>query len=281
MFPTSPSRCCQNLKDTIWKQFTTCGKKCVVIKWCCQNLKDTIWKQFTTKDLIEEVPEPVLSEPQRYNLKAIHNQYPHSMRPPYGVVRTSKIQFESNSQHVANTSNLDYGCCQNLKDTIWKQFTTAKVSFLVLLQVLSEPQRYNLKAIHNGHCLTVPLMLGVVRTSKIQFESNSQRRVLWSLRSLRCCQNLKDTIWKQFTTKNYLQPPLLGCCQNLKDTIWKQFTTCSQRPRWWLRVLSEPQRYNLKAIHNKGWIREIMKEVLSEPQRYNLKAIHNTLWPEL
>ena len=297
-----------------------------IVMWCCQNLKDTIWKQFTTRRSNSYYHTVVLSEPQRYNLKAIHNGTSRGIFRWVGVVRTSKIQFESNSQHGDNGDVVDSWCCQNLKDTIWKQFTTACASSKSFGTVLSEPQRYNLKAIHNIKLVDVGIASGVVRTSKIQFESNSQLSIQFLLLIARCCQNLKDTIWKQFTTlekelfkiklvlsepqrynlkaihnmpeirlrlkqgvvrtskiqfesnsqrksfhrahsggvvrtskiqfESNSQPSGLGfprlrrCCQNLKDTIWKQFTTKEAIPVSWYGVLSEPQRYNLKAIHN-------------------------------
>ena len=88
------------------------------------------------------------------------------------------------------------------------------------------PQRYNLKAIHNFSNSTSCLSAGVTNTSKIQSESNSQHDWNRCHSRKRCHQYLKDTIWKQFTTPSYLMvgSPL---------------------------VSPIPQRYNLKAIHNR------------------------------
>ena len=138
------------------------------------------------------------------------------------------------------------------------------------------PQRYNLKAIHNKNRRTALEAIGVTNTSKIQSESNSQplcsdtyllsgchqylKDTIWKqfttklmlfLFSLRCHQYLKDTIWKQFTT-NLLTPTYTYWChQYLKDTIWKQFTTKKLFNLFFFGVSPIPQRYNLKAIHNR------------------------------
>jgi len=87
---------------------------------------------------------------QRYNLKAIHNSLKMWQRLANVVTNMSKIQSESNSQHineslitfkvVTNMSKIQsesnsqlnnlavfrrYCCDQYVKDTIWKQFTTS------------------------------------------------------------------------------------------------------------------------------------------------------------
>ena len=142
-----------------------------------------------------------------------------------GVTSSSKIQFESNSQLVDIGSIVLIGCYQFLKDTIWKQFTTQHPLYCYVGRVLPVPQRYNLKAIHNWRVEVVFHSYGVTSSSKIQFESNSQPNALCNSEPQRCYQFLKDTIWKQFTTPSWTQPP----------GAW---------------VLPVPQRYNLKAIHN-------------------------------
>ena len=96
---------------------------------------------------------------------------------------------------------------------------------MLALWVLPVPQRYNLKAIHNKRAAFVFWTVGVTSSSKIQFESNSQRQIGGA----------------QFYGR---------CYQFLKDTIWKQFTTQRTSPRQIQKVLPVPQRYNLKAIHN-------------------------------
>ena len=86
--------------------------------------------------------------------------------------------------------------------------------------------------------------------SKIQSESNSQHTDFESEKRGCCDQYVKDTIWKQFTTRRYYIWRQEGCDQYVKDTIWKQFTTevakMYQRGTLWPIC----QRYNLKAIHN-------------------------------
>jgi len=166
------------------------------------------------------------------------------------VTNMSKIQSESNSQHVAILYVHALSCDQYVKDTIWKQFTTDERKGTKPCALWPICQRYNLKAIHNKSLNFTLGIYVVTNMSKIQSESNSQqatRRVV-----------------------------LATCCdQYVKDTIWKQFTTY---PRQLFRVyVLWPicQRYNLKAIHN--WWTEGNSTLWLWPicQRYNLKAIHN------
>ena len=238
--------------------------------------------------------------PQRYNLKAIHNNLLLPNKLSHGVTNTSKIQSESNSQLLLSQDIEPKRCHQYLKDTIWKQFTTGFIQFdgaklvspipqrynlkaihnasgswPILPEVSPIPQRYNLKAIHNIYRLINNMLLvspipqrynlkaihnkifsndykrnGVTNTSKIQSESNSQLTRLRRQQAKRCHQYLKDTIWKQFTTRIH----------------------CSLI---FFEVSPIPQRYNLKAIHNncKLFLRPVAVSPI--PQRYNLKAIHN------
>ena len=60
----------------------------------------------------------VLPVPQRYNLKAIHNQHGNNEGSLEGVTSSSKIQFESNSQHTVVEHVNEVRCYQFLKDTI-------------------------------------------------------------------------------------------------------------------------------------------------------------------
>ena len=137
----------------------------------------------------------------------------------------SKIQSESNSQPAKVSYYLVCSCDQYVKDTIWKQFTTADwwLSYGQLLWPIC--QRYNLKAIHNVTKTTKKRFCVVTNMSKIQSESNSQPFPFFNSNSPRCDQYVKDTIWKQFTT--YHEP------LHLTLQLWP---IC--------------QRYNLKAIHN-------------------------------
>jgi len=137
----------------------------------------------------------------------------------------SKIQSESNSQplwlFLYNLSS----CDQYVKDTIWKQFTTQKFCKYYNFQLWPICQRYNLKAIHNNMPLGMSRVTVVTNMSKIQSESNSQR---WP----------GGYAWRN------------SCDQYVKDTIWKQFTTRWERNNRRNELWPICQRYNLKAIHN-------------------------------
>ena len=167
-----------------------------------QYVKDTIWKQITTRLSLTM---------QRTSL----------------FFNTSKIQFESKSQH----------CC-------WV--------FLNLGSCFSIRQRYNLKANHNifylfCHLLNVVFQYvkdtiwkqittiahGIIcfallffNTSKIQFESKSQHvnrlnTSLVSCFSIRQRYNLKAN----HNSKTGRTWTSLVVFQYVKDTIWKQITT--------------------------------------------------------
>ena len=91
---------------------------------------------------------------QRYILKAIHNCYCLSVFWKEVFQTISKIHFESNSQQECLTKHLKTRCFR-----------------------LS--QRYILKAIHNGTWLCNWNYVVFQTISKIHFESNSQRELLW------------------------------------------------------------------------------------------------------
>ena len=164
---------------------------------------------------------------QRYNLKANHNSNWIGCLSINGV----------------------YQC---VKDTIWKQITTvlwirsrslqvfisvSKIQFesksqhiAGLIQdgarCLSVCQRYNLKANHNGVEKGGSTFFGVY-------------------------QCVKDTIWKQITTKTLASNEALSVFISVSKI---QFESKSQHARpntsKWMRCLSVCQRYNLKANHN-------------------------------
>ena len=192
---------------------------------CGSNVKDTIWKQFTTAGYRVIRVQQLWFQCQRYNLKAIHNFPVSFMYSGAVVVPMSKIQSESNSQHSANGEYLIPRCGSNVKDTIWKQFTTFTVADFPYSMLWFQCQRYNLKAIHNCSRRRLWIWGVVVPMSKIQSESNSQHIACNDFRDISCGSNVKDTIWKQFTTPVFLSHP--------QGQLWFQ---C--------------QRYNLKAIHN-------------------------------
>ena len=137
----------------------------------------------------------------------------------------SKIQFESNSQHILHTKQFTFSCDQYVKDTIWKQFTTNADEIFYQKTLWPICHRYNLKAIHNLQQERIITVNVVTNMSKIQFESNSQLKNLTNFLKECCDQYVKDTIWKQFTT--VLDSRFYG------EMLWP---IC--------------QRYNLKAIHN-------------------------------
>ena len=137
----------------------------------------------------------------------------------------SKIQSESNSQLNPCNRSRNNRCGSDVKDTIWKQFTTHVRFALVRFTLWFRCQRYNLKAIHNKWILIFTWNIVVVPMSKIQSESNSQQG--------HCAYSV-----------------LPGCGSDVKDTIWKQFTTGWLSLKNWHLLWFRCQRYNLKAIHN-------------------------------
>ena len=72
---------------------------------CDQYVKDTIWKQFTTCHLVSCLFTWLWPICQRYNLKAIHNPDRPTYSAFYVVTNMSKIQFESNSQQKRRWNN--------------------------------------------------------------------------------------------------------------------------------------------------------------------------------
>ena len=193
----------QCVKDTIWKQITTC--------FCVSHIFNGVFIsvskiQFESKSQLIVFPSSTgswcLSVCQRYNLKANHNSLRYTLLFGLGV----------------------YQC---VKDTIWKQITTIhngiNTKLLVFISVskiqfesksqrrmsrfrrlwwcLSVCQRYNLKANHN-------------LSRKYAF-------VFWGV-----YQCVKDTIWKQITT--------LGCVESIPLLVFIsvskiQFESKSQR----------------------------------------------------
>ena len=137
---------------------------------------------------------------QRYKLKAIHNGQVITQVPTPVVLNISKIQTESNSQLTINHCPNGIGCAQYIKDTNWKQFTTAAWEGNNEIMLCSIYQRYKLKAIHNFQGTVSGSSAVVLNISKIQTESNSQLPPVVAWTVLSCAQYIKDTNWKQFTT---------------------------------------------------------------------------------
>ena len=164
----------------------------------------------------------------------------------------TKIQKESNSQHFRQVSYRFRGVVTYDKDTKRKQFTTG-----VALPYRKEGccdlwQRYKKKAIHNTLCARSPRLGGVVTydkdtkrkqfttrmraagmnpevlwpMTKIQKESNSQRRSMTCRQTVRCCD-----LWQRYKKKaihnqpSYSLPFRYGVVTYDKDTKRKQFTT--------------------------------------------------------
>jgi len=219
--------------------------------YCCGiYVKDTIWKQITTTQIVNRRIKLLWYLCQRYNLKANHNKVLLNQAQIIVVVSMSKIQSESKSQQgynlidffvvVVSMSKIQSesksqqngeprkgidGCGIYVKDTIWKQITTGIADGSIGRVLWYLCQRYNLKANHNYFQKKQELITVVVSMSKIQSESKSQHAHCIANLLTRCGIYVKDTIWKQITTRLY--PRFRGS---------------------WLWYLC--QRYNLKANHN-------------------------------
>jgi len=141
------------------------------------------------------------------------------------VLSMSKIQSESKSQRRKDDKARPGSCVIYVKDTIWKQITTHKVLIKQNILLCYLCQRYNLKANHNSFCLFKIKGFVVLSMSKIQSESKSQLPPICIVSAASCVIYVKDTIWKQITTKK-----LDGSASDLLCYL------C--------------QRYNLKANHN-------------------------------
>ena len=161
-------------------------------------------------------------------MKAIHNELVVQISKILTVVNKAKIQNESNSQLPTFFYCQYFDCCQQSKDTKWKQFTTGFDRTFLLGVLLSTKQRYKMKAIHNIRMNVADTLFTVVNKAKIQNESNSQQQIIYQQNQVDCCQQSKDTKWKQFTTQQMYLIELA-------------------------KLLSTKQRYKMKAIHNCRW----------------------------
>ena len=116
------------------------------------------------------------------------------------MIPTGKYQFESNSQLLDIITKQSNGCDSYRKVPIWKQFTTFRGLFRLLLSLWFLQESTNLKAIHNS-CVSLKILLtAVIPTGKYQFESNSQLMARFSFAIVCCDSYRKVPIWKQFTT---------------------------------------------------------------------------------
>ena len=141
-------------------------------------------------------------------------------------------------------------CAQYIKDTIWKQFTTAGSCAISMSALCSIYQRYNLKAIHNLLLLILFARRVVLNISKIQSESNSQLSKANSGIPLVVLNISKIQSESNSQPSSVVVLFCFCCAQYIKDTIWKQFTTLAYSSIASIMLCSIYQRYNLKAIHN-------------------------------
>ena len=144
---------------------------------CSEYQRYNFWKQFTTVRCI----------------------YPCNCQ----LFRISKIQFfESNSQHIATCTQLDYRLFRISKIQFFESNSQPLLSWVIASSVVQNIKRYNfLKAIHNlvANPLANPLLLEYQRYNFLKAIHNVSYTKL-SLETV--VQNIKDTIfWKQFTTK--------------------------------------------------------------------------------
>ena len=177
----------------------------------------------------------------------------------------SKIHSESNSQ-LHNYSGTDKYCCARyVKDTFWKQFTTAAFYSRCTAMLCPICQRYILKAIHNISEHANKKKTVVPDMSKIHSESNSQldnedidqNRVVPDMSKIHSESNSQREFHPHFH--------FLGCARYVKDTFWKQFTTVEWQGFHQQLLCPICQRYILKAIHNallyKYSIRSVVPDV--------------------
>ena len=162
---------------------------------------------------------------QRYKSKAIHNCFFNQRTTIFAVFIMSKIQIESNSQHIVAYQIGQPGCVYHVKDTNRKQFTTFMIMQENIILLCLSCQRYKSKAIHNSINSFTDFFLAVFIMSKIQIESNSQPIGNGQNGEQCCVYHVKDTNRKQFTTRNVWFCLCFGLC-----------LSC--------------QRYKSKAIHN-------------------------------
>ncbi len=67
----------------------------------------------------------------------------------------------------------------------------------------------------------------------------------------------------------------LHCFLYVKDTILKEFTTKNKTKMANMTLFSIRQRYDFKGIHNFRSVADFANELFSIRQRYDFKGIHN------
>ncbi len=218
---------------------------------CIYHVKDTNRKQFTTSLYSHINLLRLYLSCQRYKSKAIHNKPVIFVFFGNAVFIMSKIQIESNSQQGCRYPERGkklYLSCQRYKSKAIHNISdrctvpsgavfimskiqiesNSQLSFLRLncvVKLYLSCQRYKSKAIHNGKGCISTIKRAVFIMSKIQIESNSQRKSCMEIRCSSCIYHVKDTNRKQFTTG---------------------FTVVHVNKTLYLSC----QRYKSKAIHN-------------------------------
>ena len=90
----------------------------------------------------------------------------------------------------------------------------------------------------------------VFNISKIQNERKSQPVAPTKSKKPGCVQHIKDTKWKEITTKRKQTDDALRCVQHIKDTKWKEITTHVMDRNSPFLLCSTYQRYKMKGNHN-------------------------------
>jgi len=147
---------------------------------CVYHVKDTNRKQFTTAICFCAANALLCLSCQRYKSKAIHNFVNSFLKFSIAVFIMSKIQIESNSQLISAAHRLEHCCVYHVKDTNRKQFTTVHRKGTISSWLCLSCQRYKSKAIHNPVQTITGWAGAVFIMSKIQIESNSQRKTVFS-----------------------------------------------------------------------------------------------------
>ena len=165
---------------------------------------------------------------------------------------TSKIQFESKSQRNARRILRRWSC-------------------------FSIRQRYNLKANHNSRIIWVYIFRLFFNTSKIQFESKSQLHD-----TVECCYRSCFSIRQRYNLKaNHNREqgsvkPKRVVFQYVKDTIWKQITTKFRNMRANHLLFFNTSKIQFESKSQLSLeICGLITCCFSIRQRYNLKANHN------
>ena len=225
----------QYVKDTIWKQITT--STCSSIHFW-KLFFNTSKIQFESKSQLFPLRENEVlccfSIRQRYNLKANHNIFCACYLRRHGCFSIrQRYNLKANHNYIREFNNPFIVVFQYVKDTIWKQITT--------------------NAFQSVHCVGL-----FFNTSKIQFESKSQRQCRTRWTQISCF-----SIRQRYNLKANHNPALSGhpsqnvVFQYVKDTIWKQITTDMYCVKQWVwlffntsKIQFESKSQLLSCIYN-------------------------------